>query len=245
MSDFEEQEPFIDAEFVEILNPSQKALIKIPDPRLFENVEPRCPCVLLLDTSGSMYGQPIAELNAGIKQLKNDLTEDSLARKRVEIAVVTFGGSVQVISDFQTADEFYPPTLTANADTPMGEAITKAIELLTIRKAQIRSQGLQLYRPWIFLVTDGEPTDEWRSAANYVQQGEKSKHFVFFSFGVGNFNKQILSQISIREPIRLRNETKFRELFKWLSNSLSSVSGSQPGDKIKLSNPSDSDWTID
>ncbi|MBO9633495.1 MAG: hypothetical protein J7578_10300, partial [Chitinophagaceae bacterium] len=56
-----------------------------------DNPEPRCPCVLLLDTSGSMSGKPIAQLNEGIQTLKKELLADPLASKRVEIAVVTFG----------------------------------------------------------------------------------------------------------------------------------------------------------
>ena len=48
------------------------------------NPEQRCPCVLLLDTSGSMHGDPIAELNEGLRAFKEDLISDSLAVKRVE-----------------------------------------------------------------------------------------------------------------------------------------------------------------
>ena len=62
-----------------------------------DNPEPRCAVVLLLDTSGSMHGQPISELNAGLKEFENALKSDRLASLRVEVAVVTFGGSVKVL----------------------------------------------------------------------------------------------------------------------------------------------------
>jgi uncharacterized protein YegL len=233
MSNFDTQEPFIDAEFEDV----PTALIRVPDPRLSDNVEPRCPCVLLLDNSGSMYGQSINELNAGLKQLKEELQTDSLARKRVEIALVSFGSSVEVVSEFQTVDDFVPPKLEANGMTPMGEAITKGIDMLEIRKAQIKYNGIKLYRPWIFLLTDGAPTDNWKEAAERVRKGEAAKKFVFFPVGVSGYNKQILSEISVREPVRLLDSTKFRDLFRWISSSLSSVSSSQPGDEIRLSNP--------
>lgn len=242
MPNYESQEPFIDAEFEEIV--SGQSLVKVPDARLFDNVEPRCPCILLLDTSYSMGGQPINELNAGIKQFKQDLMKDSLSRKRVEVAIVTFGGRVQVETEFQSVEDFDPPKLRTDGATPMGEAIIKAIEILTLRKAQIRSQGVRLFRPWLFLITDGAPTDEWKEAAEYIRKGEASKRFVFFPVGVTGYNKQILSEISVREPVRLIDSTKFDELFKWLSSSLGMVSGSQPGDKVELQNPPASSWAV-
>jgi uncharacterized protein YegL len=77
------------------------------------NPEPRCPCVLLLDTSGSMTGAPIAALNSGLQAYKADLMADSLASQRVEVAVVTFGGHVETPAPFSTAQSFQPPTLVA------------------------------------------------------------------------------------------------------------------------------------
>jgi hypothetical protein len=56
-----------------------------------ENPEPRCSCLLLLDTSGSMAGEPIAQLNQGIKVFNDEVRADRLASLRVEVAIVTFG----------------------------------------------------------------------------------------------------------------------------------------------------------
>ena len=56
-----------------------------------DNPEPRCPCLLLLDVSGSMGGQPITELNAGLTTFQNELVSDQLAMKRVEVGIITFG----------------------------------------------------------------------------------------------------------------------------------------------------------
>ena len=78
------------------------------------NPEPRCPCVLLLDDSGSMSGQPITQLNEGLKPFRNELAADPLASKRVEMAVITFG-PVHVATEFETATVFPPPGLRAKA----------------------------------------------------------------------------------------------------------------------------------
>lgn len=205
-----------------------------------ENPEPRVPCVLLLDVSGSMGGQPIAELNEGLAIYKDELVADSLASKRVEVAVVTFGGIVQTACDFTTADSFYPPNLTATGDTPMGAAVNQAVDMVHERKQIYRANGIAYYRPWIFLITDGAPTDEWKSAAQRVLEGESSKAFSFFAVGVEGANMEILKQLSKREPLKLKG-LRFRDLFQWLSNSQQSVSRSTPGDEVPLQNPTTPD----
>ncbi len=201
-----------------------------------ENPEPRVPCVLLLDVSGSMGGTPISELNGGLTVYKDELAADALASKRVEVAIVTFGGRVETVCDFTTAEQFVPPALSVSGDTPMGAAINRAIDMLHERKQVYRTNGIAFYRPWIFLITDGAPTDDWKSAAQRVHEGESAKAFSFFAVGVEGANFDTLKQIATREPLRLKG-LRFRDLFQWLSNSQQSVSRSTPGEDVPLSNP--------
>ena len=199
------------------------------------NPEPRCPCVLLLDVSGSMSGAPIAELNAGLAAFRAELAEDALATKRVEVAIVTFGPA-RIELPFTGASGFEPPTLRADGDTPMGSAILQAVELVRARKAEYRANGIAYYRPWLFLITDGAPTDAWEGAAAAVREGEAAKAFAFFAIGVQGANLDILRRISVREPLALQ-ALRFRELFSWLSSSLRSVSRSSPGTEVALEPP--------
>ncbi len=210
---YDEQQPFAAAEFA-------------------ENPEPRCPCVLLLDTSGSMEGNSIEELNQGLQAFREEIFNDSLAMKRVEIAIVTFG-PVSVLQDFATADMFRPRTLQAAGDTPLGAAVGRGLELLKTRKQILRDNGIKLFRPWVFLITDGEPTDTWSHLPNIIRSGEETKSFSFFALGVRDADFNVLKQISVREPMKMSG-VKFKEFFLWLSASLKNVSRSNPGDSVPI-----------
>ncbi|CAI2122026.1 Uncharacterized protein encoded in toxicity protection region of plasmid R478, contains von Willebrand factor (vWF) domain [Serratia fonticola] len=199
------------------------------------NPEPRCPCVLLLDVSGSMNGRPLDALNAGLATFRDELSADVLAMQRVEVAIVTFG-PVKVEIPFTSASNFYPPILQAQGDTPMGTAITQALNMVEDRKRDYRANGISYYRPWIFLITDGAPTDSWIEAATAIRDGEMSKKFAFFTIGVKGADMNTLKQLSVRDPLAL-DGLKFRELFSWLSTSLSSVSRSTPGTDVQLEAP--------
>ena len=157
-----------------------------------DNPEPRCACVLLLDTSSSMevgraseedlgeymgmvdglptyavkkdaiLAVPIKELNEGIETFKDALDSDPLAALRVETAIVTFGDSVEVVQDFATVDALKTPRLEASGETSTATAINRALDMLEQRKAMYREAGVSYYRPWVVMMTDGASTDSAR-----------------------------------------------------------------------------------
>jgi uncharacterized protein YegL len=235
-----------------------------------DNPEPRCPVVLVLDTSGSMQGTAIQQLNEGLRAFAAALKGDRLASLRVEVAVIVFGGKVRAldvrgtqqaagkdvvvfnpmglavrpkISDvpfdarqaFVTVDQFQPPSLDANGDTPLGEAVSRALALLRERKEIYKQNGLDYFRPWIFAITDGKPTDKgWEAVAEQVRQEETRKGVVFYGVGVEGADLQVLSKFSTARPALKLKGLAFGELFSWLSKSLSAITHSRPGEQAPL-----------
>ncbi|MBZ5532071.1 MAG: VWA domain-containing protein [Acidobacteriia bacterium] len=211
--------------------------------------QPHCATVLLLDVSGSMDGEKISQLNHGLQVFKEEISKDDLASKRVDLAVISFGQTVQVVHGFSNIDDFEPTVLTANGATPMGAAILTAADMIEQRKQQYKSQGIDYYRPWIFMITDGAPTDmqvgdsTWNKVLQCVHEGESGKKFMFFAVAVDSAETHLLAQIAPpnRPPVRLVG-TKFKEMFQWLSKSQAKVSSSKINDTVALENPVAAGW---
>jgi uncharacterized protein YegL len=217
------------------------------DARLEDQIEianpqhPHCATVLALDISGSMQGEKIRQLNDGLACFRDDVLTDELARKRVEAAVVTFGSNVAVSHPFSPMEAFSPPAFKADGSTPMGDAILRSIDLLRERKQAYRSMGTDYYRPWIFLITDGEPTDMtpgddlWRRVVGEVHGGEAAHEFLFFGVGVEGADMDALRQICPPErPPMLLRPGHFRDMFVWLSRSQRHISASRVGERLAL-----------
>lgn len=201
-----------------------------------KNPEPRCAVTILLDTSSSMNGEPINELNRGLQMFVNDLTKDVLASKRVEVAIVTFDTSVRVISDFVNPEQLVQRPLTAQGTTNMGSGIISALDMIQARKQQYKKNGIAHYRPWIFMITDGEPMDSVDLARTRIKEAESKQGVAFFAVGVENADMERLKEITVRAPVKLKG-LHFGELFLWLSNSLKAVSQSKVNEQAALQPP--------
>lgn len=202
------------------------------NPEFAMNPDPRCACVLLLDTSTSMAGAAMEELNAGLRTFQTDIQEDSLARRRLEIAIVSFGGTVRTVQDWVSAGFLQAPTLVADGGTPMGQAVAQGLQMVRARKEEYKAAGISYYQPWVFLITDGAPTDEWKSAAEMVRQETARRGVNFFAIGVNNADMDVLKSFTDR-TLKL-NGLSFRELFLWLSQSQKGISRSKTDEQTAL-----------
>lgn len=203
------------------------------------NTSQRLPCVLLLDGSGSMSGTPIDELNNGLRILEEELKKDDIASQRVQLLVVRFGDDkqVQVLMDWTDAMSFSAPKISANGNTPMGGAVRLALAKLEEQKERYRAKSIPYNCPWVFVITDGEPTDDWEQAAAACLSAEREGHLTFFGIGVGSANLGTLSRFSDRAPALLSG-LKFKELFVWLGSSVRTASKAKPRSSTQMPNPS-------
>lgn len=211
-------------------------LLELDD--LVDNPTPRVPVSLCLDCSGSMNGAPIRELNEGVATFYEALFSDEIARYSAEISIVTFGPAKLEV-DFQTLDmNNRPPVLGASGMTPMGEAVKISLDSLEKRKEEYQRNGVDYYQPWLVLMTDGGPNgnpavleEQIRRVCSMVE----NKKLTVFPIGIGpSADMRVLARFSPgRSPQKLKG-LNFAQFFTWLSQSVSKVSQSTPGDKIYL-----------
>lgn len=203
---------------------------RIPYVEFADNANERTPCVLVLDCSGSMRGEPIKQLNAGLVALEKELKEDIDASSRVQLLIVKASGAdeVKVESDWTDAMNFEAPAMEAGGLTPLGKAMDIALQKIEEQKCLYDSCGITSKRPWIFLISDGEPTDYgWEKVAELCRYAQKNKKVVIHAIGTQGANLDKLAKFSILPPKRLTG-LKFTEFFLWLSRSVSCISKAAP-----------------
>lgn len=207
---------------------------------LVDNPTPRCPVALVLDTSGSMSGQPIAELNAGAQLFIEEVKRDDLARWSVELAVFAAGGNAECLLDFTGIEQISGiAPMVASGSTPLGEATRMALNQLEARKEQYRKAGVPYYQPWLVIISDGAPTDYWQDAAKRARELSANRKLVSLPIGVQGADMSVLAEFSSKPPIAL-DGLKFREFFQWLSASMARVSASTSSDASVQLPPIDS-----
>ena len=199
------------------------------------NSAPRCPVVLLLDTSSSMSGAPINELNQGLRQFIKETAEDEAASMSVELEVITFDDRASVAMPFTPICdvERAPAPLVANGMTCMGAALHRALNDLENRRRMYRKAGISSYKPWVVLMTDGGPNDNWVDAANKMRALGEQGRIQYIGIEIGDFaDHDTMCQILPAQPgpVKLQG-LRFKQFFRWLTDSLRSVSSSAVSDE--------------
>jgi len=222
---------------------------KVTTKDLADNPIPRLASCLVLDTSHSMKGNAINELNKGVAEYMRAISEDEKTKEMVEIAIVTFGNSgfnpynridpfkgVKKVLDFASVEDQKPPTFSADGYTPMGEAVETALNMLEERN-QIYSETAGTHKyPWLVLMTDGYPYDYKSSMSEYGKyhgnsindassrsyELDKKGKLTVIPIALGDeAGAEILKKFShTNNPVKINN-LNFEDFFRFLSQSQS------------------------
>jgi uncharacterized protein YegL len=207
------------------------------------NYEQKCLCVLVLDVSGSMSGTPIAELNRGLQDFYNEISADDSTSQKLEVSLITFSHIVTTVQEPSLVEGFTMPALNANGSTAIVNAVNEAIQKVQARKDWYKSTGQNYYRPWIILMTDGEPDDgqDVDGLASRIKADTAGKKYAFLPIGVEGANMSVLNKIAGDIPAMPLQGAKFSQFFKWLSASMGTVVNHEEGAKVDLTQGAD-DW---
>lgn len=201
---------------------SKEVRISFADVPTHSNRSERLPCVLVVDASDSMGGQAIDELNAGLRVLEADLKSDQEAKRRVRVLVILVSGEhATKIVDWVDAEKFTAPHLSATGRTPLGSGVRLAMSEIKAEMQRLEAEGIARKIPWLWIFTDGEPTDEgWQSAAAECSAAHGDNKLLVFPIAVGDdASEEKLGSFSKDNRIYQINALSFKEFFKFLSAS--------------------------
>ena len=196
--------------------------LQIDDMELANNPNTRIPICIALNTSGSMDGKKIDELNRGVNIFLKTIFEDEITRYSADIAILTFGGTVEKVLDFGAVEDIKLPKFLARGGTPMGEAVLEALDMLEDRKKQYKKNAVTYWQPWLVLMTDGAATDGEHAIPNKVAMAAektcdlvKNKKLTLFSIiiepGTSDELEKFCGKLAPLDGV------KFEEFFIWLS----------------------------
>lgn len=236
-----------------------------------QNYEQKCLCILVLDVSGSMLeiiggdirytGQTqmmdgklydiveggvtkLDELNNGLQDFYNEIFNDDNTSQKLEISLITFSDYVNTVQEPALIENFTMPILQAGGETVLVDAVNEAIDKVAARKQWYKGSGQHYYRPWIVLITDGEPNagQDVTTLAHRIKADTAAKKYAFMPIGVQGANMSILNQIAGDIPAMQLQGSKFSQFFKWLSASMDMITHGNEGDKVNLPNPNEFGW---
>ncbi len=188
-----------------------------------EFVGRRLPVYLLLDCSGSMTGEPIEACRQGLRALLADLRSNPQALETAYLSVITFANNAQQVCPLTELTSFVEPTLNASGTTALGDALRLLDQCLDreVRKSTPTQKGD--WKPLVFLMTDGQPTDEWEKMADAIKS-KKPANIIACAAGPGA-NAAMLKRIT--EAVVSLTDLQPQQLqafFKWVSASVKTTS---------------------
>jgi uncharacterized protein YegL len=215
--------------------------IPTPTPKEFaSNAEERLPCLLILDVSESMWGDPIDRLSASLTDFRDSLLKHPRLRRSIDVSVVTYNDT-PTVEPFVSAADWIPPQLVAKGRTRTALAVGAGLDDLEKRLAEYNAAGIAFHRPWAFLWSDGVPTEspeETQAIAARIHKLEAAKRLNFFPVGVNSSSvRSYLASLSkLNSPLFL-TDVQFANFFRWVYVSVERKWNSLTTEEIELPSP--------
>ena len=195
--------------------------------------EPHMPVVILIDNSGSMFGQAISNVEKSVNRFAADICKDPKAADRVDICVMSFNESVTVLQDWCPITEMRKVELSAGGGTNMSAALRKAVDKLRERGHLYENNGIEVRMPYLIILTDGMG-DNIDQIAEEIRDRTNSKKMLPWFLGVNGYDKTTAGMITEGKRVfELTDENgyDFTDFFKVMGVSIKAVSTSAPGAK--------------
>jgi uncharacterized protein YegL len=191
-----------------------------------ENYSRRLPVYLLLDTSESMAGPAIEAVTQGVRTLIGELTTNPLALETAYMSVITFSREAKQVIPLTELTRFQPPPLRVRPGTALGAALRLLAQCLSTEVIKTTETTKGDYKPLVFLLTDGQPTDDWEQAADSLKAPGARKTANIYAIGCGpDVDSEVLYRIT--DTVLLMphlTAEAIRKFFVWLSASVQAVS---------------------
>ena len=197
----------------------------------------------LVDNSGSMIPY-IDWVSRQINQVVEELRNDSMASKMVEIAITTFNDEPYLYQDYRPVTQVNHVNLTAGGGTEIGKALFETVEHIKHRGHRlVDDEGISIRTPFIFLITDGYGGDV-TEAARLIKERTDGRKLQLWTLGVGKYDKETVALLhpdgtrwyEMKDTADVK--TAYAEFFqKVVTASVKAVSHSRPGDRAEFDNP--------
>jgi len=182
----------------------------------------KLPVYLLLDTSGSMGGDPIESVRNGLTMLVQALRQEPQALETAYISVITFNSTAQQVVPLTDLFSFQEPSINASGATALGEALELAAHKISTEVTKTTADTKGDWKPLVFMMTDGEPTDDWAKGAEALKK--QSATVIACAAGT-NANTSLLKSIT-ENVVELKSASSqdIAAFFKWVTASVKQAS---------------------
>ncbi len=180
----------------------------------------KLPVYLVLDTSGSMHGEPIEAVKNGVQVLVSTLRQDPYALETAFLSIITFDDRAQQITPLTELSMFQMPAIAANGTTCLGGALSLLSQRIDAEVHKSSAEKKGDWRPLVFIMTDGAPTDNWERG---LEDFKNTKCAMVVACAAGqNAQTKILKKITNTVvSLDTADSMTIKAFFKWVSASIS------------------------